>query len=111
MLRSLVYIYYSIINGMHPLQWVQFIKLIKLHTICINLEINLIKREKDGNWSAKCDLCQWKTVESKRNNAQNKLSNHINIIHKKGIEVTKKQKSTIPPAEKPPKLPSPIKEN
>lgn len=87
------------------------LKLIKLDIICINLEITLIRQEKDGNWFAKCDLCQWKTVESKRNDAQNKLSNHINIIHKKGIEGTKNQKSTIPPAEMPPKLPSPIKEN
>jgi hypothetical protein len=71
----------------------------------------LIRQENDGNWLAKCDLCQWKTLESKRKDAENKLSNHINMVHKEGIKGIKKQKLPISPDKLPPNLPSPIKEN
>jgi len=71
----------------------------------------LIKRETDGKWLAKCDICQWKTLEPKRLDAENKLSNHISIVHRKGKRSIKEQKLPISPDKLPPNLPSPIKEN
>jgi hypothetical protein len=72
--------------------------------------LNVIRQEKDGKWFAKCDLCQWKTLESERKDAENKLSNHISIVHKKGVKRVKKHKHPVSPDEMPPKLPEPIKE-
>ncbi|MBN1784940.1 MAG: hypothetical protein JW815_04315 [Candidatus Bathyarchaeota archaeon] len=71
----------------------------------------MIKQENDGKWLAKCDICQWKTFELERKDAENKLANHITIVHKKGITGTKKKKTPISPEKMPPKIPSPIKEN
>jgi hypothetical protein len=72
-------------------------------------KIEVIRQEKDGNWLVKCDLCQWRTSELKRRDAENKLSSHINIVHKKRVKGAKKQKTTISPDQMPPKMPSPIK--
>ncbi|MDG6221825.1 MAG: hypothetical protein IAX21_06690 [Candidatus Bathyarchaeota archaeon] len=71
----------------------------------------MIIKEDNGNWLAKCDLCQWKTLQPKRSQAQNKLSNHINKVHKKGIKTIDQQKVPNSPAKMPPNLPAPIKEN
>jgi hypothetical protein len=71
----------------------------------------LIKQEKDGKWVAKCDICQWKTIESEKKDAEHKLSNHINIVHKRGIKGVEKQKLPISPGKLPPQIPSPIKES
>lgn len=71
----------------------------------------MIKQEKDGKWLAKCDLCQWKTLESEKKDAENRLSNHINIVHRKEVAGVKKQKVPISPDKMPPNIPSPIKEH
>jgi hypothetical protein len=71
----------------------------------------LIREEQDGKWLAKCDLCEWKTLESKKIDSENKLSNHITIAHRKGVTKIKKQKSPVSPDKAPPNLPSPIKEH
>lgn len=73
--------------------------------------LNVIRQKKDGKWLAKCDLCQWKTSESERKDAENKLSNHINMVHKRGVKGVKKQKPLISPDRMPPKTPAPIKEH
>lgn len=73
-------------------------------------EIDLITQENDGSWLAKCDLCQWKTLESEKEDAQNKLSNHISIVHKKGVASIKEKKRPISPGKMPPNIPSPVKE-
>jgi hypothetical protein len=71
----------------------------------------LIKQEKDGKWLAKCNICQWKTLELEKKDAENKLANHISMVHKKGVKGIKKKKTPISPDKVPPNIPSPIKEN
>jgi Zn-finger protein len=71
----------------------------------------MIKQEKDGSWLAQCAICSWKTRELHRKQAENRLTNHINTVHKEGREsAVKEKKQLTPPAELPPDLPSPIKE-
>lgn len=71
----------------------------------------MIVEDNEGKWEAKCDLCQWKTNQLKQSDAENKLRNHINTVHKKGIKEIKKQKRPISKQDLPPKIPTPIKEN
>lgn len=67
----------------------------------------IIHNSTDGKWQAKCDICQWKTLEIKRENAANKLRNHINIVHKEGLQKIKKQQRPVSRANMPPKIAAP----
>lgn len=71
----------------------------------------MIKQEENGRWLAKCDICQWKTYEASRLNAENKLSNHIDMKHKKQKITIKKQKPPLPAKDFPPRLPPAIDEH
>ena len=64
-----------------------------------------------NGYDAKWDICQWKIVDLKRKDAENKLSNHISLVHRKGKRDIKKQKLPTSPDKLPPNLPKPIKEN
>lgn len=71
----------------------------------------MIIQDKEGQWEAKCELCQWKTTQLKRDAAENKLRNHINIVHKKGVNKIKHKKRPTSKDNMPPKIPKAIKEN
>lgn len=59
----------------------------------MTLEVTfLIAQNNNGDWLATCELCQWHKSLPKRNNAENKLRNHINIVHKKGVKNIKYKK-------------------
>jgi len=71
----------------------------------------LIIQNNDGKWEAKCELCQWKTTQLERSNAETKLRNHITVVHKKGVKKIKEQKRPTSQSDMAPKIPEPIKEN
>jgi hypothetical protein len=70
----------------------------------------LIIQNDEGDWVAKCELCQWSTIQTKRKNAENNLRNHINMVHKEGIKGIKQQNRPTSRSNLPPNLPDKIKE-
>ncbi len=70
----------------------------------------MIRQEKEGKWLAECDICSWKTQETDRISAENRLERHLNIAHRTGGRGLEKQKPRVSSEEKPPELPEPIKE-
>lgn len=56
----------------------------------------MIKEREDGRWIATCDICFWKAMERGEKNAENRLKNHISIVHNKGRKLIEKKPSQIP---------------
>jgi hypothetical protein len=57
----------------------------------------MIKQQEDGLWLASCDICSWKSIESKESTARKKLSRHFDVTHRRGSEGASKRIRRTPP--------------